>query len=90
METAKVIEAKFFEALAKSNCCAKHRDLVRAFNCKTCGIQLCLSCTYFTAKDFFTKRPAEGPYCLACFRMATVGSKRDHWFSGHDATAEFL
>ena|SRR5579862_1208587 len=89
METAKVIEAKFLEAIAKNNCCLKHRDLVKAFNCKKCGIQLCLSCTYFTAKGLFQKRPAEGPYCLACFRWVSASGKRNHWFSGHDVGPRF-
>jgi hypothetical protein len=90
VHAARELEARFLVTLAGSNCCAKHRDIVKAFSCKTCGIPLCLSCTYFTAKGLFKERPVAGPYCLACFRMATPGRTREHWFSGHDMPAGFL
>jgi hypothetical protein len=90
VDAATVIEAKFFEILATNNCCAKHRAIAMAFRCRKCGIQLCHSCTYFTAKGVFKRTPAEGPYCLGCFRMATIGHTRNRWFSGHDLAPPFL
>jgi hypothetical protein len=84
IDAAKAIEAKYFRTLAERNCCSKHTDLPTAFTCKRCGLPLCLSCAYFTAKGLFKKRVNDGPYCLGCFRMATVGRERGVWFSGHD------
>jgi len=86
----KAIEAGFFETLRDKNCCAKHRDVVAAFTCKKCGIQLCLSCTYFTVKGIFKKRPDDGSFCLMCFRMAAIGHNRNKWFSGHDVAPALL
>lgn len=90
VDSAKRIEAAFFQTLAATKCCAKHRELPMAFNCTKCKIQLCLSCTYFTAKGLFKKRPADGPYCLGCFRMATLHLKRNGWYSGHDLAPSFF
>lgn len=84
INAAKMKEAKFFETLGTKKCCAKHRDVAMEFCCKTCGIPLCRSCTYFGAKGIFKRRPGAGPYCLGYFRTATIGRKRNRWFSGHD------
>jgi hypothetical protein len=87
---AKSAETGFFETLAEKRCCSRHMLLPMAFTCKSCDLPLCLSCSYFTAKGVFKKKPHEGPYCLRCFRMATLGGKRDVWFSGHDIAPGFL
>src|SRR5262249_11927550 len=86
VKEAKTIEKRFFDALSRSNCCAKHEEIISSFTCKICGLPLCLSCTYFTAAGIFKKRPADGPYCLTCFRSVTSGRNRNIWFSGHDVT----
>jgi len=90
IESARTIEAGYFKTLAEKTCCSKHKDLPMAFACKTCGLPLCLSCAYFTAKGIFKKKPNVGPYCLGCFRTATLGGRRNVWFSGHDLAPGFL
>jgi hypothetical protein len=90
LEASNAIESKFRDLLIATNCCAKHRDIARAFSCKKCATPLCLSCTYFTSTGILKKRPADGPYCLSCFRMATLGGTRKRWFSGHDVAHVFL
>jgi hypothetical protein len=87
---AKVLASSFAETVRRTGSCIKHRDVPMAFTCVTCQEPLCLSCTYFSAKGFFKKRPAGAPYCLGCFRMATLKSSREDWFSGHDVAPAFL
>jgi len=84
INSAKTIEVKYFKTLAEKNCCSKHMHVLSAFTCKSCGLPLCPSCAYFTAKGIFRKNPNDGPYCLSCFRLATLGGNRNVWFSGHD------
>ncbi len=90
VEASNKIEADFLKAVVTKNYCIRHREMPQAFSCKRCGTQLCLSCTYFTVKGLIKKRPADGPYCLGCFRLATVGRSRGKWFSGHDIAPAFL
>jgi hypothetical protein len=84
IDDAKAIDARFFKTLAATNCCVKHRDVAMAFKCKKCALPLCSSCTYFTVRGILKRRPINGPFCLACFQMATLGNRWSRWFSGHD------
>jgi len=84
------LESEFFATLKRAGSCAKDGDTPAAFSCKTCSLPLCLSCAYFTAKGLFRKRVDDGPFCLACFRMATLLRSRQHWFSGHDVSPAML
>lgn len=90
IDVTTAIEAKFFEVLSSANCCAKHRDVSMAFACKKCELPLCHSCTYFTGKGILGWKVGDGPYCLGCFRTATIGRRRSRWFSGHDVAPALL
>jgi hypothetical protein len=90
IDAARTIETKFFEIISVKECCSKHIHLPKVFVCKSCGLPLCCSCAYFTAKSVFKKIPHDGPYCLGCFRMATIGSRHHVWFSGNDLASRLF
>jgi len=82
LERSSQIREKFLALLAREGCCAKHQSRASKVNCVKCQLPLCAACAYFTVKGLIRRRAAQGPFCLVCFRMATLGAGHRAWISG--------
>ncbi len=79
VERSREIEARYFAELKASGCCGKHTGVPAIAFCTDCGLPLCRSCAYFKVSGLFRRKRGEGPFCLVCFRMKTLGSGRRRW-----------
>lgn len=65
----KKIGKEFFEQLASSKSCAKHRYKQATAECCVCELPLCNSCLYCRTEGILFRR-IQGPYCLSCYRRS--------------------
>ena len=87
---AEDIKNEFKNKTKEQRLCAKHHDSKASFECVECGLSICSKCAYFTNKGLFRKKLGDGPYCLACFRSATIKGGRSGWISGKVAIEKGL
>jgi hypothetical protein len=78
-------ERRYLATLQERRCCSKHTDLTARFTCQGCSMPLCEFCSYFKRRGLLRVKVGEGPYCLACFRHATLDGGRNRWVAGFDA-----
>jgi hypothetical protein len=75
------IAGLFLREAQETGHCVKHRDRPATFICVGCSLPHCDACGYYKLKGFFRNRLGSGPYCLLCFRTATLSSIRKRWVS---------
>ena len=80
----KALEGGFLQSVKKQNICVKHPSHEARMSCKSCALPHCDACLYYKVGGFFKKRIVDGPYCLPCFRVATLSGGRDKWMSAID------
>ena len=80
IELMSALNKKYREKLADTGCCSKHFGRQATANCVSCQMPNCSSCLYYTS-DRKSIRVIDGPFCLPCFRMKTLGSQQKFWIS---------
>jgi hypothetical protein len=78
-------EKKFFHSMKATNRCSKHHNANATDVCKKCGLPHCDRCLYYKDTGLTKPKIGEGPFCLACFRLAIHGENRKYWLSAYEA-----
>jgi len=85
LRTMEETEKKFFHSMKATNRCSKHHNANATDVCKKCGLPHCDRCLYYKDTGLTKPKIGEGPFCLACFRLAIHGENRKYWLSAYEA-----